>query len=413
MKNKNKIFKRKTINIRDAIHGFINLNPVEQEIIKTYPFQRLRFIHQLGPTFFVYPTANHKRFEHSLGVFHLSARLIKKLKENEDFEITEQDEQICRIACLLHDIGHAPFSHVGEEMKLFEEGIEHEEMTKRIINETLIGEIIKKVYGEESLQRVIFIAAAKGEPVKKIDLLFSELLTGQAGIDRMDYLLRDSYYLGVMYGKYDIERLIETICFDKKVSIYWEEGGIHALEQFLLARYFMFLEVYFHKTRRSLDYHISQLLKDFLRKNIKVDKFPSDVDNFLKIDDLKVLSWGLKQKKFKAIFLDRKFFRKIEIESNDHPKPEEIVKWEWLSEEMHRKFSGDEFFIDRAENAPYKFERPDIKIKQGDKFLPIHEVSSIVSNLRPLQKIRIYVKLDKLKKIENFVKNFLHKRDKK
>ncbi len=407
---KNKAFQGKTINIRDAIHGFINLNHIEQKIIKTYPFQRLRFIHQLGPTFFVYPTANHKRFEHSLGVAHLSSKIIKKLREFENFEITEQDEQIFRIACLIHDIGHAPFSHVGEDMKLFEDGIDHEVMTSKIISETQIGEFIKESLGEEALQRVLFISSEKASPVKDIDYIFNELLTGQAGIDRMDYLLRDSYYLGVMYGKYDLERLIETICFDKEDGIYWEEGGIHSLEQFILARYFMFLEVYFHKTRRSLDYHISQLIREFLRENLKADKFPSDVNNFLKIDDFKIFSWGLEQEDFRKIFIEREFFRKIQTESSEHPKPEEIIIWDWLSNEIAREFNDTEFYVDKAENAPYKFEKPDIKIKKDNKLLPIHEVSTLVSNLRPLQKIRIYVKLKKLETIENFVRDFLNKR---
>ncbi|MCX8034509.1 MAG: HD domain-containing protein [Thermodesulfovibrio sp.] len=406
MRRTNKVKQRKYINIRDSIHGFISLDPTEQKIIKSYPFQRLRFIHQLGPTMFVYPTANHKRFEHSLGVAHLSTKVIKHLRDLHGLKIRDNDEKIFRIACLLHDIGHAPFSHVSEDTKLFHDGINHEKMTAKIIKETEIGKIIKENYKEEGLKRVIFISTSVGEPQKPIDIYLKDLLMGQAGIDRMDYLIRDSYFLGVMYGRYDLNRLIETMCFDEEKGIYWEEGGIHALEQFLLARYFMFLEVYYHKTRRSLDYHIGELLREFLKEQFNSDKLPIETENFIALNDFNILSWGFNKPKYKEVLLERKFFRKIEIESSDHPTPEELVKWEWLSEKLMENFDISLFHIDRAENAPYKFEKPDILIKKTDKFIPIHEISSLVANLRPLQKIRIYVELNNLEKIEKFVKEF-------
>lgn len=399
------------INIRDPIHGFITLNPIEQKIIKTFPFQRLRFIHQLGPSFFVYPTATHKRFEHSLGVFHLSTKILKKLKEEKTIPISEDDEQVFRLASLLHDIGHAPFSHVGEEMKLFEDKVNHEVMTSKVITETEIGKVIRESLGEDGLKRVIFIITAEGTPSKEIDLVFHELLTGQAGIDRMDYLLRDSYMLGVMYGKYDLERLLETMCFSEDDGLYWDEGGLHALEQFILARYFMFLEVYFHKTRRSLDYHVSQLIREFLSENLGIEHFPTDVDQFMKLDDYKILSWGLNKSDFRKVFIERKFFRKV-AETSPHPRSEELVLWEWLHAELLKNFDKNHFFLDKAENAPYKFESPDIKVKVGSLILPIHERSQLVQNLRPLKKIRIFVDLKLRDPIKNFINNFFEERGK-
>ncbi len=258
------------IHIRDPLYGFIPLNDIEHKIIQTYPFQRLRFINQLGPTYWVYPSATHTRFDHSLGVAYLSTKVVNHLKHLKLLpEITGEDEQIFKLACLLHDVGHAPFSHSGEEMDLFPRKITHETMGIKIIEETGIGDIIRKNFKEEGLKRILFILTPEKLPIKRIDMHFNNLLTGQAGIDRMDYLLRDSYFLGVMYGKFDLERLIETMLFREDKGCFWEEGGKHALEQFLLARYFMFTEVYFHKTRRSLDYHLGKLIKSFLKENFK------------------------------------------------------------------------------------------------------------------------------------------------
>ncbi|RKY88421.1 hypothetical protein DRQ09_02875 [candidate division KSB1 bacterium] len=132
------------VNIRDPLYGFIILNDIESKILDSYPFQRLRFIHQLGTTSFVYPTGCHTRFEHSLGVLRLSTRLIKCLKEQE-LTIKEMDEKVFRLSAMLHDIGHAPFSHIGEDMMLFSKGFDHEKMTIKIIEESEIGEILKKI----------------------------------------------------------------------------------------------------------------------------------------------------------------------------------------------------------------------------------------------------------------------------
>lgn len=396
-----------SLNIRDPIHGFIQLNELEVKLIQTFPFQRLRFIHQLGTTSWVYPTGVHTRFDHSLGVLQLASRVVERLRLL-GLKISNEDEKIFRIAALLHDIGHAPFSHVGEDMGLFEKGINHERIGEKIINDTELGEIISKGIGNDVIERVVFIITGTGKPYSSLDNLFHNLLAGQAGIDRMDYLLRDSHFLGVMYGKFDLERILETLRFDEERDLYWGEGGIHALEQFLLARYFMFTEVYYHKTRRILDYHLAKLVKAYLNSKLGLEHIPTEVEEYLTLNDYEIISWMLNtENKYKDIFLNRRFFKKIEIESSDHPTPKEIVLWRWLEKELKENFDENNFFLDKADNVPYKFEKADIMVMVNDRLKPLHEVSKLIESLRPIRKMRVYASSDKKDEITDFVKKFL------
>ncbi|GAB6076773.1 HD domain-containing protein [Desulfurobacterium crinifex] len=395
------------LNIRDPIHGFIQLNDLEAKIIQTFPFQRLRFIHQLGTTSWVYPSGIHTRFEHSLGVLLLSSRIIERLKLLKSLDISEMDEKVFRLAALLHDIGHAPFSHVGEDMGLFREGIDHELMGKKIIEETEIAELIKNDLGEEAIERIVFIITGKGKPSSSLDNLFAVLLTGQAGIDRMDYLLRDSYFLGVMYGRFDLERILETLCYDDERNLYWEEGGIHALEQFLLARYFMFTEVYYHKNRRIFDFHLSLLIKEYLQSK-GLEHFPEDVDKYLRFNDYHLISWAfISNSHFERVFLKRGFFRKIDIESSDHPSPQEEVLWNWLESELKKNFNETDFYFDRADKSPYKFEKSDIGVLLNGELKLLHDVSKLIESLKPIKKRRIYSSSEKREEISQYVKEFL------
>jgi HD superfamily phosphohydrolase len=294
-------------NIRDPIHGFINLDENEEQVIQTPEFQRLRFISQLGTTSWVYPGATHTRFEHSLGVLYLAKTVIGRIPPT-DLILEENDKNIFKFASLLHDIGHAPFSHAGEEAKLFRNGLNHEIMGENIIKNSKIGEILLKIVGKDGIDRIVFIIKkAEGKPISKFDTLFSDLLAGQAGIDRMDYLLRDSHYLGVTYGKCDLLRLLETIRYNTENDLYWEEGGIHALEQFILSRYFMFKDVYYHKTRRALDFHLGSIMKNFLQSNGGDGFLPLDVGKYLQLNDISVLYYILQNNDISKIFINREF----------------------------------------------------------------------------------------------------------
>lgn len=395
------------VNIRDPIHGFIMFNDLEGELIQSYPFQRLRFIHQLGTSNWVYPGGVHTRFEHSLGVFHLAASIIDRLKIP---EIDDNEKEIFRVASLLHDIGHAPFSHVGENAELFESGFDHEIMGSKIIQESRIGDIIRKNLPKDSLERISFIVTGgkSGRPSSHNDVVFSTLLTGQAGIDRMDYLLRDSHFLGVAYGRFDLARMLETVRYTSDLDLFWEEGGIHVLEQFILARYFMFKDVYFHKTRRVLDFHLGTMMKAFLRQVKKRDYFPTEVGEYVQINDIDLISYILSNDKLSRVFMGRQFHRLIDRESSDHPNQAELVVWDNIEKEIVKFLEKDDFYFDNAENAPYKFEKAnEIRVEYQQAIRPLTIASDLVRTLQRIRKKRIYVVQGKKVQTRQFVDTFL------
>ena len=297
------------------------------ELINSRPFQRLRYIHQLALSYLVYPGATHKRFEHSLGVMELAGRAFDAIthRENVDEEaqrlfpqITTIDflvywRKILRLAALCHDLGHPPFSHAGEE--LFPKGFSHEQMTRVIVESEELKSIFKKMTPRVAAEDVVKLALgpkeAKDVKFNDWELLLAEIITGNSlGVDRMDYLLRDAYHAGVGYGKFDHFRLLETIrivvpppvpqtqLVQKELLIQEplpEEkstepalgvlyGGLHSSEALLLARYFMYAQVYYHPVRVAYNYHLQEFLGAWLPNH----SLPINYEDHLALSDNEV-----------------------------------------------------------------------------------------------------------------------------
>ncbi len=238
--------------MRDPIHGFIKLSEKEKNLIDTQVFQRLRRIRQLAMTFLVYPGAVHTRFDHSIGVMHVAGQICTKLRELNSTKICDEDIDRVRLAALLHDVGHGPFSHVSEylldayaldrtDMGHMREKI-HEKVTVDIVR---TDPEIRDILSEEECDFVADMIQGQDTQDWQRDIVSSEL-----DADKMDYLLRDSYFTGVKYGIYDLEKIIESclIEVDKtETSLAISSKGIYALEQLLLARYYMTQQVYWHR----------------------------------------------------------------------------------------------------------------------------------------------------------------------
>jgi HD superfamily phosphohydrolase len=301
---------KNTHEIRDPIHVFVRLDSHEREVLNSCPFQRLRHIHQLALTYLIYPSATHKRFEHSLGVMELAGRVfdIVTNPDNSSDEIREllpplknRDElrywrRVLRMAALCHDIGHLPFSHAAEK-ELLSDGWDHEKLTWEIIGSDEVRAIWKSITPPLRHEDIIKLAVG---PKKAKDLQFSdwetilsEIIVGDAfGVDRMDYLLRDSHHAGVAYGRFDHYRLIDTLRIlptpsasneggPGEPALGVEEGGIQSAEALMLARYFMYSQVYFHPVRRIYDIH----LKDFLNEWLNGGVFSTDLSDHLQMTD--------------------------------------------------------------------------------------------------------------------------------
>ena len=238
--------------MRDPIHGFIKISKRERDLIDTKVFQRLRRIRQLAMTFLVYPGAVHTRFDHSIGVMHIAGRICARLQELNPAKICDEDVDRVRLAALLHDVGHGPFSHVSEY--LLDKYAPDEDNAGRVrekIHEKITVDIvqsdpeIKEILSDNERDFVTEMIQGKPTPDWRRDIVSSEL-----DADKMDYLLRDSYFTGVKYGIYDLEKIVESCLIEGEktdTSLAVSSRGIYALEQLLLARYHMTQQVYWHR----------------------------------------------------------------------------------------------------------------------------------------------------------------------
>src|SRR5678810_1391534 len=243
---------------RDPVHNIIRLQTDSDEgelmmrLIDAAEFQRLRRIKQLGLGLFTYQGAEHSRFTHSLGAFHLMTRVLDRLSER--YAIDPRDRIAARAAALLHDVGHGSFSHVMEKLINFH----HEQRTVQVILDegSEIGELLKS-FSSDLPQKVAAIIEGTFRPSA-----LAQLVSSQLDVDRMDYLLRDSLMTGAKYGIYDLEWIINALAIDEAADrIYVEARGVYAVEEYLQARYYMFRQVYFHRTLRSAEAVLRSIIR--------------------------------------------------------------------------------------------------------------------------------------------------------
>ena len=242
--------------IRDPIHGLIELSQKELDLINTRAFQRLRRIRQLAMAFLVYPGALHTRFDHSIGVMHIAGRICNQLKQS--ITISHDEYEQIRIAALLHDIGHGPFSHVSEYLMAQHAPNEAtEESNRKKIHEKVTVDVVNNdaeicaILSDEERHFVVNMIEGKTTRDFRRDIVSSDL-----DADKMDYLLRDSYFAGVKYGMYDLEKIILSCRVDslgKESFLAISDEGIYALEQLLLAKHHMTQQVYHHRVRSIAD----------------------------------------------------------------------------------------------------------------------------------------------------------------
>ncbi len=265
--------------IRDPIHGYIKASEVERELIDSPFLQRLRRIHQLAGAYLVYPGAVHTRFEHVLGAMHVAGEITESIQER--LPISADLAQQIRLAALLHDVGHGPFSHTFEEVLPARGRLDHEGISRRIIRESAIKDILAK-HGF-SARRMSDFAVGSGTGIPSF---MNEIIAGGLSADIMDYLLRDSYFTGVEYGRVDIHRVIDSLhVVGGRLAV--DAAGLYAFEAMLIARYQMFNAVYFHRTVRAAQLmlaHSMRLANDELHLTDL-----SDINEYLELTDELVL----------------------------------------------------------------------------------------------------------------------------
>ncbi|WP_194847427.1 HD domain-containing protein [Candidatus Neptunochlamydia vexilliferae] len=292
--------------IYDPVHRFIHLDKLESMLIHTPPFQRLHYIHQLGVTFFVYPGATHRRFEHSLGVMELATRIYDQITFEELPKVLEglvpkcgSDEhrywrRVVRLAALCHDLGHLPFSHVAEHRLLGKGG--HEVWTQKIMESAFLSPVweafAKEAPGHDVKQDVMKVALGEkkfGKEFTPWERVVTEIITGDFfGSDRIDYLLRDSQCTGLAYGLFDYHQLIEMLKIiltpEGNLVLGVEENGVESCEALLLARHYMHKRLYQYSSVKSYSYHLARFME-----TIYYD-LGEDLERYVSMTDNEVLA---------------------------------------------------------------------------------------------------------------------------
>lgn len=376
-------------------------------LIDAPEFQRLRRIKQLGLGLYTYQGAEHSRFTHSLGAFHLMTRVLDRLGEKH--EIHESDRAAARAAALLHDVGHGSFSHVMEKVL----GFHHEAWTVRVVlsRETEIGRLLHD-HSPDLPGKVAAIIEGKFKPVA-----LAQLVSSQLDVDRMDYLLRDSLMTGAKYGIYDLEWIINALAIDEAGDrIYVAARGLYAVEEYLQARYYMFRQVYFHRTLRSAEAVLRSVLRralELLESGQSVWYAPDTafekvlrketltLGDHLEVDDSDVL-FHIKQwqrstdsilKDLSSRFTGRRLFKAIDLDMPQAEKADFLAAArECVS---HAGFDPTYYFIeDRASDVPYynyytvagAEPKSHIYVEDGYAHPEIREISEVSDVVRGLQR---------------------------
>ncbi len=258
--------------IRDPLWNNIRVEPLTLELIDTPAFQRLRYVRQLGLAFLVYPGASHSRFEHALGAYHLSRQALAILEERGDLKgIDDALRAEVRMAMLLHDIGHYPFSHALEEIG----ALHHEEVARPLITKGAIGVFLRRQLGNKAPERIMDLI--RGES----DSPLQGLISGSLDLDKIEYLKRDALMCGVPYGEIDAERLLNSLTIVKS-GIGIREKGLSAVESLLFAKYQMYRNVYWHHAVRSATAMYKRLVSDALdAKKLSAEKLAGFTDEGL------------------------------------------------------------------------------------------------------------------------------------
>lgn len=375
---------------KDPVHRYIHVrDKLIWDLIGTKEFQRLRRIKQLGTTYLTFHGAEHSRFTHSLGVYEIVRRIIDDVfRGKKDWD---NDERIlCLCAALLHDLGHGPFSHSFE--KVFH--LDHEAFTQAILlGNTEVNRVLTRV-GTDFPQKVADVIAKKYD-----NKLVISLISSQIDADRMDYLLRDAYFTGVSYGNFDMERILRVM-IPYGDQVVFKHSGMHAVEHYIMSRYQMYWQIYFHPVTRSAEVILTKILhraKQLYHQNYSFNiqpyhfhsLFAEDLilDDYLKLDEGIMLyyfqAWQEEDDQILSDlcnrFLNRNLLKYVEYK----PSEDQMNRFNKLVNLFQKAGIDPDYYlvVDSSSDLPYDFYRPGVEEERTPINLlmangEIHELSS-------------------------------------
>ena len=379
--------------LKDPVHSYIHIHyEVIWNCLDSKEFQRLRRIRQLGGDFQVYPTAEHSRFSHSLGVYEIVRRMVTEVKTL-CAELIEYEKVCVMLAGLLHDVGHGPFSHAFEHVT----NHSHEEYTAKIIlGNTELNSILRAV-SKKMPEDIVSIIQHTHEN----DIL-NQIVSGQLDADRMDYLLRDSYFTATSYGQFDLERILRTMRVRKtsegRKVIVVKHTGIHSVEDYIMARYQMYWQVYYHPVARSYEAVFIQLfnrLKDIFKDNkdyfedMKVlipflEKAEVSEEEYFRLDENSLLyCCALIQDKDDVIAADlakrlqnRKLFEYVDYNEENLGQIQNMLRDNGYDEQYYLRIEN----IEASVYSPYKGRKILIEKLDG-QIVALEKASTIVESI--------------------------------
>jgi len=409
--------KKSHLDIIDPIHDFIRVYGPELRIIDSPVFQRLRGIRQLSGAHLTYPGAQHTRFEHSLGVMHIASQAGQALKEKGILK-TDDIENL-RVAALLHDIGHGPFSHLFEEILQQRKKISHEEMGRRIILKTELGDILSKSgYDKKFITKLAF-----GDSKPQF---MNQIISGILSADIMDYLLRDGYFTGAEHAKIDHKRITQSLeVYQKKLAL--ESSALYSFESMMHSRHQMFKAVYFHKTVRSAEV---MLLESIRLADKELGLTSLNLDDYVKLTDESLLfklfslsddSDELKRaKEFAQDYQNRRLLKCVFERILTNETKLEKMKTNELRTKISKKslVNKNEIFIDssitpsiplgssKKESRSIILVTKDVSKLHAEK-IPISKIPSVSQMSGFMNILRVYTSNQNRKKVEIAAKSIL------
>src|SRR3989338_7981296 len=402
--------KRRHLDIIDPIHDFVRAYGGEIKIIDNPIFQRLRRIKQLSGAHLTYPGAQHTRFEHSLGVMHITGQAAQALEEKGI--INSDDIENLRLAALLHDIGHGPFSHLFEEVAQRKKKSSHEQLGRDLILKTEIGDLISK----SGFNKKFITKLAFGD--SKLQFM-NEIISGALSADIMDYLLRDGYFTGAEHAKIDHKRITQSLdVYKNKLAL--EKSALYSFESMVHSRYQMFKAVYFHKTVRAAEV---MLLESIKLADSELGFTSLDLDDYVKLTDdyvvtqlinLTGITSELKRaKKIAQNYQNRDLFKCVYERIFTSKTNLGKIKTSQLKEDLAKKskVDGGEIFVDSSITPsiplnPAKKESQFIILTSRDKNqlvaeqIPISKIPLVSAMSGFMNILRIYTTKENRKKVE-------------
>ena len=406
--------KKNYLDIIDPIHDFIRVYDHELEIIDNPIFQRLRRIRQLSGAHLTYPGAQHTRFEHSLGVMHIASQAGEALKEKG--LLKSDDIEILRVAGLLHDIGHGPFSHLFEEI-IQQKKMSHEDFGRELILKSEISDTLSKNGFDKKLITKIAFGDSKFQ-------YLNEIVSGALSADMMDYLLRDGYFTGAEHAKIDHKRITQSLDVHKK-KLALEKSALYSFESMMHSRYQMFKAVYFHKTVRAAEVMLLEALRlsddEFGFTSFKIKEFVKLTDEYVLSILLSSKSPKLKRaRKFAEDYQNRKLLKCVYERILTSKKLLEKTKTNEIKSSISKKSKIDEneIFVDSSVTpsiplAPSKNESQEIILitnengKAHAQELSISKIPVVSAISGFMNILRVYTPQKNRKKVEIAAKSIL------